>query len=234
MLPVAILCGGKGTRIAAIAGDRPKALVQIGGRPFLDVQLSWLARDGVRDVVLCVGYGAEAIRAFAGDGAAWKLRVRYSEDGPRALGTGGALVRALPLLGDAFLTLYGDALLQCAPQRVRAALEIADDGVMTVYANRDRWLRSNVEIVGDRVTAYDKQAAPGTMTYIDYGLNAFRARAFEGFGDDAPFDLADVHCRAIARRTLRAVVCDDRWYEIGSPEGLSEAERFISSHPNFA
>ena len=234
MLPVAVLCGGKGTRIAAMAGDRPKALVPIAGRPFLDLQLSWLARAGVRDVVLCVGYGAEAIRDFARDGAAWNVRVRYSEDGARPLGTGGALRRALPQLGDAFLTLYGDALLQCALERVASALGPHDDGVMTVYANRDRWLRSNVDIDGDRVAAYDKEAPPQSMTYIDYGLNAFRARAFDGFDVEAPFDLAEVHRAAIARRTLRAVVCDDRWYEIGSPEGLAEAERFVQAHPHFA
>jgi len=234
MLPVAILCGGKGTRLAAIAGDRPKALVPVAGRPFLDLQLRWLARSGARDIVLCVGYRADDIAEFAGDGTAWGLRIGYSADGPRPLGTGGALRAALPLLGEAFLTLYGDALLQCSPERVAEALGPADDGVMTVYANRDRWLRSNVEVVGDRVSAYDKQAAPRSMTYIDYGLNAFRARAFDGFGTDAPFDLAEVHRAAILRRTLRAVVCEDRWYEIGSPEGLAEAERFILTNPHFA
>jgi MurNAc alpha-1-phosphate uridylyltransferase len=234
MLPVAILCGGKGTRIASVAGSGPKALVPVAGRPFLGLQLEWLARDGVRDVVLCVGYRADAIEAFAGDGAAWNLRVRYSADGPQQLGTGGALQRALPLLGDAFLTLYGDALLQCSPQRVTDALEAADDGVMTVYENRDRWLPSNVAVTGDRVSAYDKKAPPRSMTYIDYGLNAFRARAFDEFDTGAAFDLAEVHRAAIQRRTLRAVVCDERWYEIGSPEGLAEAERFISTHPHFA
>jgi len=227
VLPVAILAGGKGTRIAAIAGDRPKALLPVAGRPFLDFQLRWLAADGVRDVVMCVGYGAADIRAFAGDGARWGMRIAYSDDGDVPLGTGGALKRALPLLGDAFLTVYGDALLQCPPQRVAAALGPADDGVMTVFENRDRWLRSNVAVAGDRVVAYDKEAAPGKMTYIDYGINAFRTRAFEGF--EGAFDLAGVHRAAIARGTLRALVCTERWYEIGSPEGLAETERFVST-----
>jgi NDP-sugar pyrophosphorylase family protein len=227
VLPVAILAGGKGTRIAALAGDRPKALLPVAGQPFLDHQLRWLAHDGAHAVVLCVGYGAADIRAFAGDGARWGLRIAYSDDGELPLGTGGALKRALPLLGESFLTVYGDALLQCPPHRVAAALRPADDGVMTVFENRDRWLRSNVAIAGDHVVAYDKEAVPGKMTYIDYGINAFRARAFDGF--ENAFDLAEVHRGAIERGTLRALVCTERWYEIGSPEGLAETERFVST-----
>ncbi len=227
VLPVAILAGGRGTRIAAIAGDRPKALIEVAGKPFVAHQLTWLARGGVTDVVLCLGYGAEAIRAFVGDGRNWNLRIAYSEDGEAPLGTGGALLRAISLLGNAFLTVYGDALLQCAPLEVVATLKDESDAVMTVFENRDRGLKSNVRVEGENVTAYDKEAPLGTMTHIDYGLNAFRARAFSGFTEGRPFDLAEVHRAAIERGALRALPCPRRWYEIGSPEGLAETENFI-------
>jgi NDP-sugar pyrophosphorylase family protein len=227
--PVAILCGGKGTRIAAHAGDLPKSLVPVAGEPFLAHQLRWLRDTGVTDVVLLTGYRGEMIRGFAEDGRAFGLRVRYSEDGPALRGTAGAVKRALPLLGDTFVTVYGDSLLTAAPGTVAAALHADDEGVMSVVRNEDDGLPSNVALDGDRVRAYDKHAAPGTLAYVDYGLNAFRAAAFADLADDRPVDLAEVHRTLIARGTLRAFVVGDRWHEIGSPEGLAETERFIRS-----
>ncbi len=227
VLPVAIIAGGKGTRIAAIAGDLPKALIPVDGVPFIDHQLRWLARSGARDVVLLVGYRADAIETFVGNGSRYGLHVRYSDDGAAPRGTGGAVAAALQHLGDAFVTVYGDALLQCDPAEVVAALQPHDAGVMSVFENRDRWLPSNVKVQEDRVIAYDKNAEPGTMTHIDYGINVFRARAFEAFAGEAAFDLASVHRSAIERRELRAFPCGERWFEIGSPEGLAETENFL-------
>jgi NDP-sugar pyrophosphorylase family protein len=227
MIPVAILCGGKGTRIAALSGELPKALLPVADVPFLEHQLRWLARSGATDVVLLTGYRGERIRAFAGDGERFGLRVAYSDDDDRPRGTGGAVIRALPLLGDAFLTVYGDALLAASPAAAAAALRAPYEGVMTVYPNHDRWERSNVRVAGERVAVYDKQAQMGTMTHIDYGLNAFRSAAFAGFPTDAPVDLGEVHRALAARGTLRALTVSERWHEIGSPEGLAETERFL-------
>jgi len=227
VLPVAILCGGKGTRIAAIAGDAPKALVPVAGTPFLAHQLRWLRDAGATDVVLLTGYRGDRIRAFAGDGGAFGVRVAYSDDGEQPRGTGGAVVRALPLLGDAFLTVYGDALLTADPACVARALVKPYDGVMTVFPNADRWLPSNVRVDGERVAAYDKDAPRGTMTHIDYGINAFRASAFAGAPAERAFDVADVHRALIARGALRAVPVAERWYEIGTPEGLNDTEGFL-------
>lgn len=232
-MPVAVLCGGKGTRIAAIAGDLPKALVPVDGVPFLDHQLRWLHRCGARDVVLLTGYRAERIRAFAGDGERYGLRIRYSDDGEAPRGTAGALARALPLLDETFVCVYGDALLQCNPLEVGAALGPSDDGVMSVFRNEDRWVPSNVRIAGDRVAEYDKKAPPGTMTHIDYGINAFRAASFSAVDGRLPVDLAELHRAMIERGTLRAYPAAGRFYEIGSPEGLAETEDFIRSTPAF-
>jgi NDP-sugar pyrophosphorylase family protein len=97
-----------------------------------------------------------------------------------------------------------------------------------VFRNEDRWHPSNVRTAGERVAAYDKHAPPGTMTHIDYGINAFRAADFARVAAaDAPADLADVHRALIERGALRALEVTERWYEIGSPEGLAETERFL-------
>ena len=228
MLPVAILCGGKGTRIAEIAGELPKALVPLAGAPFLGHQLRWLHDAGVTDVVLLTGYRGDLIRDFAGDGANFGLQIAYRDDGAVPRGTAGAVARAVPLLGDAFLTVYGDALLRADPGAVAAALVPPYEGVMSVFRNDDRWLTSNVRVDGERIAAYDKRAVPGEMSHIDYGINAFRSDVFAGVPADRTVDLAEIHGQMIARRTLRAFPVSERWYEIGTPEALAETERFLA------
>lgn len=227
MLPVAILCGGKGTRIAHLARGVPKTLIPIAGEPFLAYQLRWLRAEGATDVVLLTGQNADAIRSCAGDGRPFGLTVRYSEDGPVPLGTAGAVRNALPLLGDRFLTVYGDALPQVRLEAVGAALAPPFQGVMTVYRNEDQGHPSNVAIDGERVAEYDKGAVPGTLTHMDYGVNAFRAEAFAAVPQDRAADLAEVHRAMVAGGTLRAFPVSERWHEIGSPDGLAETEQFI-------
>ena len=111
-LPVAILAGGLSTRLRPITENIPKALVDVAGKPFIARQLEYLRRQGITRVVLCLGHLGEQVEALVGDGAAFGLDVGYSWDGPRLLGTGGALKRALPLLGGQFFVFYGDSYLQ--------------------------------------------------------------------------------------------------------------------------
>src|SRR5512136_2352765 len=112
-LPVAILAGGLATRLRPITEQIPKSLLEVAGRPFAEHQLELLRRRGFTEIVLCVGYLGEQIRDILGDGARWGMRLQYAFDGDRLLGTGGALRRALPLLGEAFLVVYGDSFLEC-------------------------------------------------------------------------------------------------------------------------
>src|SRR5438105_2364237 len=106
--PVAILAGGLATRLRPITEKIPKSLVSVAGEPFLAHQLRLLHARGLRRAVLCVGYLGEMIEQDFGNGAAYGVELSYSFDGPKLLGTGGALRQALPLLGEEFLVLYGD------------------------------------------------------------------------------------------------------------------------------
>ena len=108
---VAILAGVKATRMGALTSERPKALLPVGGRPFLDHQLDLLHRHGARRVVLLVGHLGEQIVEHVGDGGRFGLHVEYQFDGPRLLGTGGALRQALARLGPLFWVTWGDAYL---------------------------------------------------------------------------------------------------------------------------
>ncbi len=103
-----VLAGGLGTRPQPLTGDLPKALVPLGGRPLLEWILRWLERDGCKEAVLCLGYKADAIRAFVQE-TKFEMKFFFSVEA-EPLGTGGALRQALPLLADEVLVINGDTL----------------------------------------------------------------------------------------------------------------------------
>jgi N-acetyl-alpha-D-muramate 1-phosphate uridylyltransferase len=223
-MPVAILAGGLGTRLYPMTERIPKALIEINGEPFLAHQLRLLRAAGIERVVLCIGNLGERIREFAGDGSRFGLAVEYSCDGPALLGTAGAVRNALPLLGDAFFVLYGDSYLPCGYRDVeRAFHEAGLPALMTVYKNEGRWDTSNVEFSRGRILAYDKINRTPRMQYIDYGLGAFRRAAFEA---SPHADLADVYREMLGQGQLAAFQVRERFYEIGSLEGVRE----LASH----
>jgi MurNAc alpha-1-phosphate uridylyltransferase len=224
----ALLAGGLATRLGPLAKDRPKALLEVGGRPFIDWQLEQVAAQGVGRIVLCLGHLAQAIEAHVGDGARFGLQVRYSYDGPRALGTGGALKQALPLLGDPFFVLYADSWLEAPWGAMLEAYGRGDcDGVMSVLRNEGRWDKSNVDFEAPWVKAYDKKAPRPGFDCIDYGLNLFSQRAFGRLEKDA-FDLGDLQSLLAAQGRLRGVEAKERFYEIGTPEGLEETRAHLT------
>ena len=229
MLPVAILAGGLATRLRPVTETIPKALIEIAGEPFLAHQLRLLARNGFERAVLCVGYLGEQIREYAGDGARFGLQLEYAFDGPQLLGTAGALRRALPLLGDAFAVIYGDSYLPCDyAAALRAFTESGRLGLMTVYANQGLWDTSNVEFAAGRILAYDKVHRTPRMRHIDYGLGAFQRAAFEPLPPDQPCDLAALYQDLLRQSQLAAWESPQRFYEIGSLEGIRDLTEFLA------
>jgi N-acetyl-alpha-D-muramate 1-phosphate uridylyltransferase len=228
-LPVAIVAGGLARRLGDRARERPKALLEVAGKPFLDHQLRLLKSNGVERVVLCVGHLGERIAAFAGAGGAYGLEIAYSFDGPRLLGTAGAVRKALRLLDEAFFVLYGDSYLPCRFATVEQAFRASGrSALMTVYRNEGRFDQSNVEFDGGRIVAYDKQATTARMRHIDYGLGVFRAGVFEELPDGEPADLAGVYRGLLARGELGGFEVADRFYEVGSPQGIEDLERYLN------
>jgi NDP-sugar pyrophosphorylase family protein len=229
-LPIAILAGGLATRLRPVTEKIPKLLLDVAGEPFFSHQLRLLKNSGFTRLVLCVGHLGEQIVGRYGDGAKWGVHIEYSFDGPQLLGTGGALIRALPRLGDAFFVLYGDSYL---PVDYRAVgeffLRSGRLGLMTVYENRGRYDTSNVCFADGEIQLYDKKNKRPTMHHIDYGLGLFRAAAFDGIARDQVVDLADVQQALVARRQLAGFEVRQRFYEIGSPASLKELDALLRS-----
>jgi len=229
-IPVAVLAGGLATRLRPITEKIPKSLIPVAGKPFLAHQLELLRSRGIRRVVLCVGYLGETIQRQFGDGRAFGLKLDYAFDGPKLLGTGGAIKNALPLLGMEFFVLYGDSYL---PIQYRPVAEFfrrsGKPACMTVYRNEGRYDTSNVVFRDGSVVAYDKKNRLPEMRHIDYGLSLFQATVFNAYPADKPFDLAEVMGKLVQEKQLVGYEVRERFYEIGSPAGLAELEALLNT-----
>jgi NDP-sugar pyrophosphorylase family protein len=230
--PVAILAGGLAKRLRPITETIPKALMTVAGLPFLAHQLRLLHTAGLRRIIICAGYLGEMIEAEFGDGRHFNLRIEYSFDRPHLLGTGGALKRALPLLGRHFFVLYGDSYLPIDYRKVARAFMTGDKaGLMTVYRNEGRWDTSNVQFEAGQVLRYDKTQPTPEMHHIDYGLGILRAESLAPWPDNEPFDLADVYRHLLSENQLSGHEVTERFYEIGSAKGLAELDAFLHHQP---
>ncbi len=228
MFPIAILAGGLATRLRPITETIPKALVDVAGKPFIARQLSYLREQGVSRVVLCIGYLGDMVRDIVGRGDAFGLDVSYSEDGPNLLGTGGALAKAIPLLGDDFFVLYGDSFLPVDFSYVQDAYEKSKQrALMTVLKNQNQWDKSNVLFVDGRLHEYNKRTPRAEMTYIDYGLGVVSASVLKQRPVSQSFDLADVYQDLSLLGQLAGLEVHERFYEIGSHTGLKETEDYF-------
>jgi NDP-sugar pyrophosphorylase family protein len=228
MLPVAILAGGLATRLRPITETLPKALVEVGGEPFIFRQLRYLRDQGVQKVVLCIGYLGEMIQSLVGDGERLGLDVTYSHDGPVLLGNGGALRKALPLLGSDFFVLYGDSFLpiEFAPVE-KAYVAKGKPALMTVFKNGDQWDTSNVSFSEGELIEYNKKVPKPGMTYIDYGLGVINSRVLQDRAAAEVFDLAEVYHELSLHGQLAGYEVQERFYEIGSHSGLKEMELYF-------
>ena len=229
-----ILAGGLGTRIRSVSELTPKTLLPVGGRPFADWQLGWLASSGVESVAYCIGHLGEQVRDHVGDGARWGLDVAYVDEGAELRGTAGAVALAAErgVLQDRFLVLYGDSWLQTDPAAVfRAAQESGLPALMTVFENHNRWDRSNVVYRDGLVIRYEKGLAepPAEMVWIDYGLSVLTRDVLAAHvGPGERGELAPLLSGLAAQGRLAGFPVAQRFYEIGSPEGLAELDALLA------
>jgi NDP-sugar pyrophosphorylase family protein len=226
---VAILAGGLATRLRPLTETIPKALVEIHGRPFIAWQLDWLRDQGAVHVVVCAGYRGEQIQAEIGDGSRWGLKIDWLFDGPVLLGTAGALKRALPLLDGPFFVLYGDSYLPIPWRPVQQQFDASGKlALMTVFRNEGHFDRSNVEFTDGEIIVYDKKTLTPRMQHIDYGLGLFAPEAFDQVPAEKPSDLATLYAALLAKGQLAAYEVHERFYEVGSFEGIEATTSFLA------
>ena len=230
-LPVVVLCGGLAKRLRPITEKIPKSLIEINGIPFIHHQLRLLQIQGFKNVYLCAGFLGEMIEDFVKDGASYNLNVEYAFDGDQLLGTGGAIKKLLDVYPlDEFFVLYGDSYLTCDFQDVENTyVKNGRSPLMTVYKNNNQFDKSNVSFDGRSVIYYNKNSEKTDLDYIDYGLSILRSRDFEN--TKTSFDLSIILENLAANNVLNGYEVHERFYEIGSTQGIEELNNYLRSKP---
>ena len=226
-MQVAILAGGLATRLGTLTQNIPKSLLMIRDKPFLQYQLERLRERGIEDVVVCTGHLGHQIQDYFGDGSCFGVNLVYSHE-EKPIGTAGALRLAGDNLQDPFFTIYGDsylsldfgAILSYFNSQSRLAL-------MTVYENADLYDRSNTVVKGQLVEKYSKKERTPGMVYIDYGANLFRKQVLELVPEGQFYSLEDLFAQLVEMKELLAYEVKERFYEIGSLQGLAEFREYM-------
>jgi NDP-sugar pyrophosphorylase family protein len=213
----AILAGGMATRLGDVTQNRPKSMVQVGNKPFLQHQLELLKNSGVNRILLCLGYLGEQVEDYFKDGGWLGLEISYSHEN-KPLGTAGAIKNAEKLLDDQFFTIYGDSYVFLDFGSVWKYFQLKNKlALMTVYKNEDRYDTSNTIIQGELVAYYSKKQKTEDMRHITQ------------IPEGTFYGLEDLFPQLIASRQLLAYEINERFYEVGSLNGLEEFKGYIGA-----
>jgi len=227
-MQIVILAGGLATSLGPLTEKVPKSMIPTRGKPFLWYQIELLKKNGLTDILLCTGHLASQITDYFGDGEEFGVRINYSEEKEELLGTGGALKRAENLLEDEFFVMYGDSYLILDYQEIARYFHKFDRlGLMVVYKNHNRFDESNVVVKDGFVKVYDRRNPGRELIYIDEGVSILKKEILCGFPSHTHFPLGRIFQRLISGGQLLAFETKQRFYEIGSAEGLNDFRRLI-------
>lgn len=256
---IVILAGGLATRLRPKTEKIPKSLIEVNDEPFVAHQLRLLQKQGIKQVVMCIGYLGEQIESYVGTGKQFGMQVEYVKDGEKLLGTAGCIKKALPFLSDNFFVLYGDSYLNCdymaikkyfldqqkhaivMPDASRQASNLASSdfseqklALMTVFRNEGQWDTSNIEFQHNQIIAYDKKNKTDRMQYIDFGLGILNKKAFDLVPNNEVFDLALLYQMLLQKKQLAGYEVKERFYEVGSFAGIEELSHYLKRREEHA
>jgi NDP-sugar pyrophosphorylase family protein len=220
-----LLAGGLGTRLTEITGGlKPKALVEVGGIPFLHFKLLSLIQMGFTSTDILIGQHGDQIEQFIANGSYSDISIRCFRDGPTLLGTAGAIASILDNLPTTFWISYADTFVIADINQANKNFRNEEDSIMVVLHNQDRVETSNVSIdtVNDYVVEYVKNPPLGTHEWIDYGILRLTKVCFTSITRDNPADLREVILSQIEAKCLRAFQTKELFWDIGTPDRLQE------------
>jgi len=218
-----ILAAGYGTRLRPLTLSTPKPLVPVAGRPLITYHIERLAQAGLRELVINHSWLGEQIEQALGSGSDWGVNIRYSPE-KEPLETGGGILKALPLLGDApFVVLNGDVYTDVdlaalhLPEGMLAHLALVD--------NPDFHPEGDFCLTAGHVLTRD--AAPKHSRLTFSGVSVLSPRLFDGYQTGEAFALTPLLMNAMAKGKVSGQYHDGFWADIGSPERLLALEDYL-------
>jgi MurNAc alpha-1-phosphate uridylyltransferase len=234
-LKALIFAAGLGERMRPLTNHTPKPLLHAGGKALIEWHLEKLATIGVRDIVINTSWLAAQFPQTLGDGAQWDVSIRYSHEGDTPLETGGGMLHALPLLGDApFLLVNGDvwtdydfARLPREPDGL-AHLVMVDRPPQATQGDFALDTCGVVRSEGDNRLTY-----AGIGVYRPQLLDGWRSHTTDAGADESPprFRLAPILRAYMAQGLVTGEHHRGRWTDVGTPERLAGLQRELSGQP---
>jgi MurNAc alpha-1-phosphate uridylyltransferase len=216
-----ILAAGRGERMRPLTLERPKPLLEIGGVPLIVYHLEALAAAGFTDVVVNLSWLGDQIRQRLGDGARHGVSIRYSEEGPEPLETGGGIRHALPLLGSQpFIVVNGDVWTDYPYAQLRHRPAASDLAHLVLVPNPPQHPRGDFECVNGRLGNGQQER----LTFA--GIGVYRPELFAG-STDRIFSSVPLLRRAADAGRVGAEVHRGTWNDIGTPERLAALDREV-------
>ncbi len=214
-----ILAAGRGERMRPLTSDMPKPLLSAGGKPLIDYHIEALARAGITELVVNLSWQGAKLRDYLGDGSRYGVSLRFSEEGPEPLETGGGIHYALPLLGPGpFWVVNGD--ISCDfPFAVRG-LPGGTLAHLVLVPNPAHHPGGDFVLRDGRIVSPD---AGNTAKLTFAGISIIAPALFNG-AQPGRFPLAPLLRAAAARDQLSGECYDDRWTDVGTPERLRQLD----------
>jgi len=223
-----ILAGGRGTRLHPLTLTRPKPMVEIHGRPFLEYQIEQLRDQGFKRVLLLLGYLPEVVRDYFGNGRRWDIKIEYSVSAVDDE-TGRRLKLAEPFLDPSFLLMYCDNYWPMSMTRLwQRFLAAGTPAMITVYSNKDSYTRNSVRVEPNGlVSIYDKSCSDPDLNGVEISYAILSKRIVHQLSDANVLFETTVYPVLAARRQLSAFVTDHRYFSVGAHHRLPLTEEFF-------
>jgi len=203
-----ILAGGLGTRLGDLTRATPKVMLNFNRKPFLYYITRLLQKQDIKDIVICIGHLGEQVKAYFGSGDKLGVHIRYSEEGEKLLGTGGALKQAGNMLDSGFLVLNGDTYLPIDYHEVeKEYLRTGRKALMVVYNNEiDTGVENNIALDSRKmVVRYDREGISSALNYVEAGAVILRREVLDYIAEGVAISLEDgIYRPLIERQELAA------------------------------
>jgi len=222
-----IPCGGLATRLGKLTKNKPKSLIDIQGKPFLERQLELIKNYDFDELILCIGCLGDQIKQYFQDGKKFGISIKYSRDD--GLGPIGAIKQAEPFLRPSFFMMYGDSYLPAVNfnemyNRFGNQEKLA---LMAVWHNNNAIDTSNINVKHGAVIS----AGDFDSDYIDYGTTVMHKKALQYVPPNQPFSTESFWKLLSSKHELAAYEITERFYHIGNPERLNELRGLLGRTP---
>ncbi len=228
-----ILAGGIGTRLRPLTDNLPKPMIPINRKPFLEHLIELLKENGIKEVILLLGYLPDKIRKYFGNGSNFGIKIKYSI-GDISFETGKRIKNAEKLLDNNFLLMYCDNYwLLNLKELVKYHNNHNVLVTVTIYINKDNFTKSNMKVDDQGyVILYDKSRKEKNLSGVDIGFFIINKKVLELMPDINISFEKEILPKLIKEKQIAGYLTDHKYYSIGNLERLSITEKYLQLKKN--